>query len=145
MKGNWPSGPPFVGPLSVSVQVRRSLVCLSSALSFMERGERYCDVRSDDRCKIERMRNAESEVRELIGQTQAVVADTETSFANLTTCIIPSSTGKLQTEITVAHGLPAGVPLHVNKRPTIVGHCRSPGATTRLCGRCGAPDFSRAD
>lgn len=49
----------------------------------MERGERYCDVRSDDRCKIERMRNAESEVRELIGQTQAVVADTETVIRKL--------------------------------------------------------------
>ena len=39
--------------------------------------------RSDDRRRIERMQNAESEVRELIGHTQAVIAETESVIRKL--------------------------------------------------------------
>ena len=43
-------------------------------------GER---VRSDDRRKIERMRNAESDIRQLIGHTLAIIAETNSIVREL--------------------------------------------------------------
>ena len=39
--------------------------------------DRRANVRSDDRRTIERMRNAETDLRELIEQTRAVIAETQ--------------------------------------------------------------------
>jgi hypothetical protein len=48
----------------------------------MELGQRS-DVRSDDRRRIERLRNVESDVRDLIGHTLAVIAETESVIRKL--------------------------------------------------------------
>jgi hypothetical protein len=46
-------------------------------------GERCCNLRSDDRRKIERMRNAESDIRQLIGRTLTVIAETKSVIREL--------------------------------------------------------------
>jgi hypothetical protein len=46
-------------------------------------------VWSDDRRKIERLRNAETDVRQLIGQTQTVITETETVVRKLNGMLHP--------------------------------------------------------